>query len=404
MRVLVLSSTFPSAVEPTRGVFIRERVRRIAGRAEVVVVAPVPWFPLNRLIRGERALAPLREEQDGLTVHHPRFLSVPRYGKFLDGALYALSLIPFLRRLRRSFDFEVIDAHFAFPDGVAATILGRVFRRPVVITLRGSIVRLSGYRLHRPQLRWALSTADRVTAVADSLRQVAIRIGVAGDHVRVIPNGVDARLFTPRDRSEARRACGLPIHRTVLLTVAALYSWKGQHAVVEVLPELIRRHPDVLYVMVGGARPEEERYTADLQATVSRLGLAAHVRFAGSRLHHELPTWFNAADLFVLATRSEGCPNVLLESLACGVPVVASRVGGVPEVVRDGADGILYTYGDAAALQDALARGLENGWDRAALAARAGAFDWQETAEQHLEELTQALKGGRGDSPGARPW
>lgn len=281
MRVLVLSSTFPNSRQPNRGVFVRERISRLAQRCDVVVVSPIPWFPLNRWIRSDRAAAARVENQNGLTVYHPRFFSLPRYGKCLDGFFYALSLVPFLVRLRRRFPFEVIDAHFAFPDGVAATLLGRLFRCPVVITLRGSIARLATYRLHRPQIRWALSRAQRVTAVADYLRRVAVGIGISGERIRVIPNGVDAGRFTVAEQAQSRRACGLPVDRTVLLTVAAIYAWKGQHLVLETLPALRERYPDLLYVMVGAPRAEETSYVPALRRRAAELGLKDHVRFVG---------------------------------------------------------------------------------------------------------------------------
>jgi len=375
MRVLVLSSTFPNGRQPNRGVFVRERITRLAQRCDVVVVSPIPWFPFNRWIRSDRAGAAHVENQNGLTVYHPRFFSLPRYGKFLDGFFCALFLIPFLVRLRRRFRFEVIDAHFAFPDGVAATLLGRLFRRPVVITLRGSIARLSTYRLHRPQIRWALSRAQRVIAVADYLRRIAVGIGIPGERIRVIPNGVDVGRFTVGEQAQSRRACGLPLHRTVLLTVAAIYAWKGQHLVLETLPALLALYPDLLYVMVGAPRTEEASYVPALRRRVAELGLKDHVRFAGPQPHADLGQWFNAANVFVLATRSEGCPNVLLESLACGVPVVATEVGGVPEIIRPGVEGLLARR-----------------WDREALARRAREFDWADAADQALDELHQALK------------
>ena len=254
-------------------------------------------------------------------------------------------------------------------------------------------MRLSGYRLHRPQLRWALTRAGRVLAVADYLRQVAVRIGVSGDRIRVVPNGVDLASFAPAERGQARRACGLPEERPILLTVAALYSWKGQHMVVEALPALRERHPNILYVMVGGPRAEEPSYLASLKRRATELGLDDHVHFAGPQPHPELARWYNAADLFVLPTRSEGCPNVLLESLACGVPVVATEVGGVPEIIRQGREGLLSPYGDLSALRDTLLEALGRPWDRPALVGRAREFDWTDAAEHALEELHQALKG-----------
>ena len=391
MRVLVLSSTFPSSSQPTRGVFVRERIRRLSKRCEVVVVAPVPWFPLNRWIRRERATVSAVEHQEGLTVYHPRFFSVPRYAKFLDGAFYYLSLLAFTRRLRRTFPFEVIDAHFAFPDGLAATLLAKTFSCPVVVTLRGTIVRLSGYRLHRPQLRWVLRRADRVTAVSESLAGVAVGLGLPRERVRVIPNGVDTRTFMPMDRVQARRLAGLPDNRKILLTVAGIYEGKGQHSVVEILPALREKYPDLLYVMVGNSRPGEQ-YRRRLTEAIWRLGLKDHVLVAGPRPHADLARWFSAADVSVLATQSEGWPNVLLESLACGTPAVATRVGGTSEIVRDGQDGILVPFGDAPALGRALDRALDTPWDRTALVKRARAFDWTDSVESALDELNQALK------------
>ncbi len=391
MRVLVLSSTFPNAQQPTRGVFVQHRIRRLAKRCEIVVVAPVPWFPMNRWLRAERDAVPRVENQSGLRVYHPRFFSLPRYGKCLDGALYFLSLVRFVARLRRSFPFEVIDAHFAFPDGLAATLLAKVFRCPVVITLRGSIVRLSGYRLHRPQLRWALRHADGVTAVSESLKTVAVRLGTPAARVRVIPNGVDPTVFSPMPQRQARRFCGLPENATVLLTVAGLYEGKGQHTVVELLPSLAARYPDVVYVMVGSPRPGES-YQRRLQGALRQRGLTHHVLFAGPRPQAELRYWFSAADLSVLATQSEGWPNVLLESLACGTPVVATAVGGAPEIVRHEQDGLLVPPDDPAALRDALLRALPQPWDREAIARHARRFDWADTVEQALDVLNAALK------------
>jgi len=392
MRVLVLSSTFPNTNEPVRGIFIFERIRRLARRCDLVVVSPVPWFPLNRWIRRGRATVPYMEKLGGVTVYHPRFLSIPRYGKFLDGAMYFLCLVPFIARLKRTFRFELVDAHFEFPDGVGGTLIAKLFRRPVIVTLRGKLVRLSGYRFHRPQLRWMLRRADRVLAVSAYLRSIAERLGIPPDRVRVIRNGVDANLFSPMDRVEARRLCGLPADRTVLVTVGGLDAHKGQHLVVEALPALIERRPRLLYVMIGAGRPGES-YVRSLERSVSRLGLGEHVVFAGTLRHGELRPWFCAADLFVLLTKSEGWPNVLLESLACGIPVVATRVGGVPEIVRDGVDGILVPYGDGPAFRAAVLEALGTDWDRKAIAGYAHSLDWAEVIESVVGEMESTLKG-----------
>jgi len=387
LRVLVLSFTFPSARQPTLGVFVRERVRRIAEHCDVVVVAPVPWFPFNRLIRGEQWAGIPRRERDGaLEVHHPRFFCIPRYLKCLDGVLYAVSLIPFLRRLRRNFSFDVIDAHFAYPDGLAATILGRIFRRPVVITLRGSIVRLATYRLHRPQLRAALRAASRVLAVSESLKRVAMTLGISPQKVRVIPNGVDTTRFFPVEQAGARRALGLPTEGPILLSVGGLNEGKGHHRIVAMLPSLLRHHPDLLYVIVGGGRAADSLRPV-LERLVRDLSLEKHVLLAGERPHEEIPRWMGACDVFCLATRSEGWANVLLEALACGRPVVSTQVGGNAEIVTDPALGTLVPAGDDEAFAQAVLATLQRQRMPEVLAAHAQQHSWETAARDVVAEL-----------------
>jgi teichuronic acid biosynthesis glycosyltransferase TuaC len=387
LRVLVLSFTFPNARQPALGVFVQERIRRIAAQCDVVVVAPVPWFPFNRLIRGEQwAGIAAVERHEGLDVRHPRFFCIPRYLKWLDGVFYAVSLLPFLWRLRRSFPFDVIDSHFAYPDGLAGTIIGRIFRRPVVITLRGSIVRLATYPLHRPQLRLALRAARRVLAVSESLKQAAVALGVPPQKVRVIPNGVDTSRFFPMDRSAARRALDLPKEARILLTVGGLNEGKGQHRIVAMLPSLVRQHPDLLYVAVGGARRADSLRPV-LEGLIRDHGLRDHVLLAGERPHDEIPLWMGACNVFCLATRSEGWANVLLEALACGRPVVSTRVGGNAEIVTDTSLGTLVPAGDDAAFANALRAALARAWAPEALATHARQHSWDRATRDVLAEL-----------------
>lgn len=390
MRAVVLSSTFPNANQPTLGIFVRERMTALARHCELRVVAPIPWFPANGLIRGSRyvGLAPV-EAGGPFPVYHPRVLSIPRYLKCVDGILYAASLARFLVRLRRDFPFDLIDAHFAYPDGLAAVLLGRLLRRPVVVTLRGSIVRLQHYRLHRPQIRWALDHAARVIAVSQSLKDVATDLGVGARHISVIPNGVDLAKFRPKVRSAAREACGLPLDRSIILTVGGIYEGKGQHHVVEALARLSARRPDAVYVMVGEDR--RDGYVEGLRERVARAGLGERVRFAGRKPHDALADWYSAADVFCLATRSEGWANVLLEALACGTPVVATRVGGNAEIVPSDRYGLLVAHGDVPALADALDRAIESRWDRAALAAYAAGHTWDAAASLVVGEFERVL-------------
>ncbi len=399
MRVLVLSSTFPSRERPTYGVFVRERVRHVAERCEVVVVAPVPWFPLNRLIRGsERDSAPPVERDGRVTVYYPRFLCVPGIGKCLDGLLYFLSLRRFVARLRQQFDFDLIDAHFTYPDGLAGVLLGRAFGRPTVVTVRGTHdIRHAGYRLRRPQIRFALRAAARVITVSHSLARFAAGLGVPEDRIRVIANGVDPARFAPADRAAARVTLGLPANRRVLLAVGSLVEGKGHHRVLELLPALASERPDVLYVAVGGALTEA--YRRRLEDLVERYGLREHARIVGPRPHDEVPCWMAAADVFCLATKSEGWCNAITEALACGLPVVTTRVGGNEEIVRDGRDGLLVPFWDAGAFQAAVGAALDRQWDRAEISARARAGGWARTADLVVREFRDVLASASAAAP-----
>jgi glycosyltransferase involved in cell wall biosynthesis len=271
-------------------------------------------------------------------------------------------------------------------------VLAKLLRCPVAVTLRGSIVRLAGYPLHRPQLRWALRAADRVISVSRSLKDTAMAIGVPGERIRVISNGVDTERFFPVSRVAAREALGLPLDRRIILSIGGLNEGKGHHHVIEILPALRKRHPDLLYVIVGGGQPGNT-YRPVLERMIHDRGLEPHVLLAGERTHDEIPRWMGAADLFCLATRSEGWANVLLEALACGRPVVSTRVGGNAEIVTGDHLGLLAPYGDGPALERTLLDALDRRWEAETLAAHARRHSWDATADQVLEELTRLAPG-----------
>ncbi len=390
MRVLVLSSLFPSRTRPTFGVFVKERLRYLVPDCELVVVAPIPWFPGNRWIRGKAyTKTPLVERDDaGLLVYHPRFVSIPRIGKMLDGALYALCILPLLMWLRLRFRFDVVDAEFGYPDGVAAVLSGWWFGCGVTITLRGDEARIARHSWKWRQLRWALAQA-RVIAVSDALRQIAAGFDVNPDAVRVIPNGIDTSHFHPSDRRAARERLGLAQDGVILLAVGSLEERKGHHRAVDALRNLLHERSDLLYVAIGDA-VRGDAGLAMLEKVVSQHGLHQQVRVVPSRPHEEIPYWLAAADVFCLATNLEGRSNAIMEALACGLPVVSTLVGGTAEVVRDGEDGFLVAYWDPNAFAAAIRAALARDWNRNALALRAQAWRWEETARMLVDELRAA--------------
>jgi teichuronic acid biosynthesis glycosyltransferase TuaC len=398
MRVLVLSSVFPNLRDPLFGVFVKERITRIFQHCQVIVVAPIPWFPFGTLIRrSERRNVPAFEMIDGLPVYHPRFLSVPGILKSLDGVFYFISLLPSLVRLRREFAFDLIDAHFVYPDGVGACLAGKWFRCPVTITLRGTIGKLARFALRRRQIQWALSTARRIFCVSRSLQGIALELGCDRQKVRVIPNGVNSVVFRPMEKVAARTRLGLPLERCILLSVGGLCERKGHHRIIEVLPELLMRHPDLLLIVVGGPGPEGDM-GPELMRLIKKLEMEPHVYLAGARPHDEIASWLAASDLFCLATRNEGMANVVVEALSCGVPVVTTRVGGNAEVVQDGVNGYLVDFGDSRGLQEAILNALGKDWKREDVLKSMSGRTWSAVAEQIFEEWQQLFLSNSTDN------
>lgn len=397
-RIVVFSSLFPSAVQPGAGLFVRERMFRVGRELPLAVVAPTPWFPLQSLLRrlkpGFRPGAPVHETQQGHEVWFPRFVSVPGVLKGLDGLAMALAAWPRLARLKREGRLDLIDAHFAYPDGYAATLLGRWLGVPVTITLRGTEQRQARDPGLAPKLKAALERATRVFAVSESLRQVALGLGIAADKVQVVGNGVDLARFAPLPRGEARAALGLPADAPVLVSVGGLCERKGFHRVIERLPALRARFPGLVYLVVGGPSPEGD-LGPQLRAQVAAAGLGEAVRFLGALPPDALRGPLSAADVFVLATRNEGWANVFLEAMACGLPVVTTAVGGNAEVVCRAELGCVVPFGDGQALESAIAGALARDWDADTIRRYAAANTWDRRVAE-LVAVFRALHRGAG--------
>jgi len=377
--VLVIASLFPSANRPVAGLFIRERMFRVAERMPLCVVSPQPWFPLQGLIRrfrpNYRPPQPAHEMQQGIDVWFPRFLSLPGVARWLDGFFMAFACVRLVRRLRRERGVNLLDAHFAYPEGYAATLLGRWLGLPVTITLRGTEVPLARDPARCKRKLRAIADASRVFAVADSLKRHVVALGADPDKIRVVGNGVDCHKFFPVDRAQARQELGLPPGAKILISVGGLVERKGFHRVIELLPELVKRFPDLHYLIVGGACPEGD-LTQFLKEMVKRLDLGERVHFLGALPPEQLHKPLSAADVFVLATANEGWANVFLEAMACGLPVVTTDVGGNREVVCDDSLGAITPFGEAAALKRAIAAALERDWDRDRIIAYARENSW----------------------------
>ena len=397
LRLLTYTTLFPNGERPNHGIFVENRLRDLlrGGEAESTVLAPVPFFPSADPRFGDwarHAKVPRSEMRDGLAVHHPRFPVIPKLGMSLAPLLlYQASA----RALRRMFGqgqhFDLIDAHYFYPDGVAAVWLGRRFQLPVVVTARGSdVTQLPNHAIPRRLLRQAVAEADGLIAVSAALKLALMGLGAAEERVEVLRNGVDTTLFHPLDRVAARGRLGL--RRPTLISVGLLVERKGHHRVIEAM-RLLPDH-DLLILGEGGER-------ARLEALIARHGLGDRVRLLGSRPHAELAWFYSAADALVLASSREGWANVLLEAMACGTPVVASPIPGNPEVVQSAEAGVIAPENSPEGIAAGVRALFAAPPDRAATRAYAERFGWSATTEGQLALFRRVLGAGPRAAPGS---
>jgi glycosyltransferase involved in cell wall biosynthesis len=388
MRVLVLTNVYPNPFQPNRATYNRHQFRLLAERHPVRVIAPILWVEECQARRAGRPPLPpgRRVTLDGLTVDHPRYWYTPKFGRSLYGRFYLWSVRRAFWAAVAEFRPDVLFTPWAYPDGWAAVRLGRRAGLPVVLQVHGSDVRLAGHYAGRVGgTADAVRRADGVVAVSRELAERVARLGADPDRVRVVIDGVDRQTFSPGDRETARARVGFRAGVRHLLFVGSLAPVKGLDVLLDACARLPGRvGPWELHLVgKGNAR-------AELARQADRLGLADRVRFHGGVPHADLPDWFRAADLFVLPSRSEGTPNVLLEAAACGTPFVATAVGGVPDIAHLGASRLAPPE-DPGRLAEAVADAIESPPARRA----AGPRDRREAVAELADFLTDVVARSR---------
>ena len=398
MKILSVTTLFPSRAHPVHAVFVHNRLKHVAAllkdRGEVRVIAPIPYFPWERFIPkyADRQQIPRCDQMGELAVIYPRYFSIPALLKPLDGFFVLLAVWWAARKLRREFDFDLIDAHLAFPDGFAGVFLAWLWKKPLAITLRGHDVNvLPRYPVRKQQIQFALRHADRVIGVADALRRGAIALGADPRKAVTISNGVDLEQFFPVPRAEARQRLGLPTARRIVLSVGRIVENKGYHLIVEALHLLQKSGQELPYLMIVGGAADEALYPAKLRATIAQLGMEQDVLLTGPQANETLRDWYSAADVYCLASATEGWPNVLLEALACGTPVVATNTWGTPEIICSAEYGLLVER-SAESLAEGLRTALAKQWDSQAMLAYASTHTWHRVAANVIENFEIALR------------
>jgi teichuronic acid biosynthesis glycosyltransferase TuaC len=350
MRLLFLSNVFPSPVHPTKGVFNLRMVEGLRALGhDVEVICPIAWTDWLRADRASRQKLRMGTGFQGTGVSYPRYYFTPR----ILTSTYAWSMWQGIRnsveRIIAEQPLDAVIGYWAHPDGRCAIQAARKAGVPAIVMVGGSdVLLLTKNRRRRQMVHDVLRDADAVVPVSDHIRTKLIRDGVDLPNVTVVRRGIDTTQFCPGDRPAARRALHLPSDLPLLLWVGRLTPVKGLPVLLESLKRLQNEGVSVLTCLVGSGEQAQS-----LRADIKRHGLETAVRLVGSIPHDQLPDWYRAADLTVLPSLSEGVPNVLLESIACGTPFAASDVGGISEIATPGLDR-LVPAGDAPALAAAI--------------------------------------------------
>ena len=387
IRTLLFSTLYPNSTRPSHGIFVETRLRHLlaSGQIETRVVAPAPWFPFRHPMFGEyarHAAVPRHEVRNGISVEHPRYLLLPKVGMNRAPHDLARAGLKAARRLIASgYDFDLIDAHYFYPDGVAATMIGKALGKPVVITARGTDINLiPQYPKPRQMILDAARDCAAMITVCAALKDAIVGLGGTAEKITVLRNGVDLNLFHQENRNEARARFGLS--RYALASVGNLIPSKGHHLIIKALLEL-----NDVELLIAGQGPHEQSF----KELAVKLGVAGRVRFLGALPQAELRFLYSAVDALALASEREGWPNVLLEAMACGTPTIASNVGGVKEIITAHEAGVIMNECTPKGIVHAVTCLRQALPDRSATRRYAEQFSWDETTAGQLTLFRSTL-------------
>jgi teichuronic acid biosynthesis glycosyltransferase TuaC len=385
LRVLAITNLFPNSIQPHAGAFNRQQLGALSQLCDLRILATIPWFPGSKWLMPNSAATrlaslPPSEVIDGLSIEHPRTLYLPSIGRGFSAFTHSRSLNRTVAEAADSTD--IIFGAWVYPDGVAAIMLARKFGLPVVVKCFGSDINtLTTYRGPARNIRRYLPLGN-VVAVSQPLKQKVIELGVAADKVDVVIDGIDRSLFYPRDQSEARRRLGMEFDGTMIVYVGRTEVTKGLRELFDAYAILVKEVPKLRLVLVGSG-------SADQQLQQRARSIGGDIHFMGSRPLEEIPLWMSAADIVTLPSYAEGLPNTVLEALACGRPVVATSVGGIPDILTD-EFGKLCPPRDVPALTDAFRNVLGRVFDPTTVSNSLPQRDWNSSAAELLAVLERA--------------
>jgi glycosyltransferase involved in cell wall biosynthesis len=399
MKVLMVTDVFPNRIHPNLGTFSLERLKSLKKKSQVKVVAAVPFFPSWPFLKPfkrwhDYSRVPDYETTEGVDVYHPRRIVIPKIGGRTSGIFYRNMLVKKLKAIHAEYPFDVIDAHFVWPDGYAALNAGDALNVPVCITAHGTDVNLMpSFPSIKPYIVETLMGAARIVAVSQALADIALELGAPQERVKVIHNGVDISKFKRIDQASARSELGLDADGRILLSIGALIPRKAHEILVEAMDILVNKeNAEQLSLLIIG-EGESRRSLSDL---IKARNLGDHVRLVGSIPHAELCKWLSASDLFCLTSLREGWPTVFFESWACGIPVLATAVHGAPEAICSDEYGMLIEKHDPALVAEKIKQALAREWKPQKMMDYAAENTWDKMVDIMYAELEAIVDESKG--------
>jgi len=369
-RVLVITNLFPNNKESTRGIFNKQQFSELAKFCELKLVAPVPFYQKD---------IPLQEEIEGIKVYHPKYFFTPKILRFLYGYFFYYSLINKVKNIYKDFKFDIILASWAYPDGVGSVLIAKEMNKPIIVKAMGTDINLyTKYFLRRKIISSTLKKADKVIAVSFGLKNRLMQIGIPEDKIEVLLNGVNTELFRPLEQAECRDKFKLPLDQKIILFIGNLVPVKGLEYLIEAFALFLNETKDNISLILVGDGPLKQKLTLKTK----EFNIEKNVQFMGKQPYGDIPYWINACDIFCLPSISEGCPNVVIEALSCGKPVVATNVGGIPELVTSKEFGLLVTSKDPNALAKAFHHVFKEDWEHHKIAELIRSNSWAENARK----------------------
>lgn len=390
MRILFFSYAYPNAAQPTLGTFNRSLLEALVRQHQVRVVAPVSFVEtLKHRINGQQVFDPSFQAIPGVAADYVPFYYPPKILRDRFDDFLWWSVRSRLTRVLREFRPDVMLSYWAHPDGAVAVRAGREHRIPVVTMVGGSDVLLLGRSgRRRDAILQALRDADAVVAVSRHIADTLTSDGLPANKLHVVKRGIDGHVFQPGDRLEARRELGLPLRRFTLVSVGRCVPVKGHTHLLAACARLHREgHSFGCYLLGDGP------LRGQLQREIEQYRLQTCVELRGPQPQSELAKWYRAANVTVLPSLSEGIPNVLLESLAANTPLIASNVGGIPEIADERFDDLIPAA-NSGALAEAMRRRLRN--ERSVPDAGVRRFQpqsWEDSAQSLCDVFAKLVPG-----------